>query len=288
MKRQLFFKRLSMMLVTAITVGFFGVSVNVQAAEAPKHAVFVNRIANCVTVYGLDANGQYTVPERSFLCSVGQNIEDTPLGVFRTSDYYKWRKLFGNSYGRYAIRFNGHILFHSVPYSAPSVNALKGEEFNKLGEGASQGCVRMAVADLKWIYDNCKAGTPVVVYDDATNPSPLGKPVATKIDLATGLGNYDPTEVAANNPWTLLNPVQFSRQGAGNGVINVPVGTNLETLKNYIGVLDNTGVNVDMANYSLEINGIIDFNVPGTYNVWVTSRLYNGLASQQQYTIVIM
>ncbi|MFR5209625.1 MAG: L,D-transpeptidase family protein [Clostridia bacterium] len=27
--------------------------------------------------------------------------------------------------------------------------------FNKLGEQASQGCVRLAVSDAKWVYDNC-------------------------------------------------------------------------------------------------------------------------------------
>ena len=53
---------------------------------------------------------------------------------------------------------------------------LELEEFNKLGEQASQGCVRLAVSDAKWIYDNCPTGTNVSIYDDAENAGPLGKP----------------------------------------------------------------------------------------------------------------
>lgn len=46
---------------------------------------------------------------------------------------------------------------------------LELEEFNKLGEQASQGCVRLAVSDAKWVYDNCPTGTNVSIYDDAEN-----------------------------------------------------------------------------------------------------------------------
>ena len=56
-----------------------------------------------------------------------------------------------------------------------------GEQFNLLGEAASLGCVRLTCADAKWIYENCKAGTEVVVYDDKENPGPLGKPAEVKL-----------------------------------------------------------------------------------------------------------
>ena len=39
-----------------------------QTVQTPTYQVYVNRIANCVTVYTKDADGEYTVPVRSFAC----------------------------------------------------------------------------------------------------------------------------------------------------------------------------------------------------------------------------
>ena len=37
-------------------------------------------------------------------------------------------------------------------------------QFNKLGQTASHGCIRLSVGDAKWIYDNCALGTKAVSY----------------------------------------------------------------------------------------------------------------------------
>ncbi len=159
----------------------------------------VNRLANCVTVYGQDEKGNYTVPVKAMVCSVGVS-NATPLGTFKTSDKYAWRYLFGNVYGQYAYRINGHILFHSVPYTSKNKGTLEAEEYNKLGEPASLGCIRLAVADAKWLVDNCPSGTTVTIYD-SLDPGPLGKPLPIEIDLASEKKGWDPTDPSANNPW---------------------------------------------------------------------------------------
>ncbi|MCR5581297.1 MAG: L,D-transpeptidase [Pseudobutyrivibrio sp.] len=276
------------LVVLTLIVSFFvgGMSTSITAKAASPYALYVNRGANTVTVMSMDATGQYTVPVKAYVCSVGANPEDTPTGVFATSDYYEWRQLFGNSYGRYAIRFNGHILFHSVPYASQNVNSLRGNAFNMLGEGASQGCVRMAVGDLKWIYDNCKAGTPVVVYDDAANPGPLGKPSAVKLDVNAGLIGFDPTEEAAYNPWMNLVPNQYLKQDSGDGVIHGFVGMNEEVLKQYIGARYSDGTEIPTWNYSIQINGNYNPYASGTYVVWVKVADNKGYTSvERQYTI---
>ncbi len=73
------------------------------------------------------------------------------------------------------------------------------EEYNKLGQTASAGCVRLTVADTKWIYDNCPSGTVVVIYS-SPDPGPLGKPEAQQIPLDCG---WDPTDPDPDNPWLL-------------------------------------------------------------------------------------
>lgn len=159
----------------------------------------VNRQANCVTIYIKDDQGEYTIPVKAMVCSVGLK-GNTPLGVFRTSTKYNWRYLYGDVYGQYAYRINGPILFHSVPYYKKDKSTLKAEEYNKLGEPASKGCVRLSVEDAKWLIDNCPEGTTVEIYD-SEDPGPLGKPEAIKIDTSSPNKGWDPTDPDEANPW---------------------------------------------------------------------------------------
>lgn len=173
---------------------------NTGADTRPDYVIYVNRVLNCVTVKQQDEDGTLT-PVQSFVCSCGREGHETPEGTFRTSNYYEWREMVDGTYGRYAVRFNGKILFHSAPYLQPSPDTLEWEEFNKLGQNASLGCVRLSVKDVKWIYDNCKPGTTVVVYSDAEIAGELGKPSASKIDISSSFKNWDPTDLDSRNPW---------------------------------------------------------------------------------------
>ena len=173
---------------------------NIVVDTRPDYVVYVNRALNCITVKQQDENGNLTAV-KSIVCSCGREGHETPEGTFKTSDYYEWRKMVDGTYGRYAVRFNGKILFHSVPYMEEATNTLEWEEYNKLGQSASLGCVRMSVEDAKWIYDNCKPGTVVVVYSDDQEVVELGKPDAIKIDENSPYRMWDPTDI--NSPWIM-------------------------------------------------------------------------------------
>lgn len=168
--------------------------------EKPYYPYYIriNRAANVVNVYIMDAEGNYTVPYTAFVCSTGT---DTPLGTYQTSVKYRWRALFGGVYGQYATRIVGDILFHSVPYYAADPSMLESEEYNKLGTAASMGCIRLCVRDVLWVYENCPSGTTVEFYDDADNPGPLGKPEPITIDLSDARAGWDPTDPDPANPW---------------------------------------------------------------------------------------
>ena len=172
-----------------------------------KYAVKVNRAANTLTVYERDGSGEYTVPVRAMICSTG---EDTPLGTYYTYDdptdskwdpEFPWWPLYGDVYGLFAYGIEGSTLFHSVPYFSPIRWKLEYEEFNKLGESASMGCVRLCVRDVMWIFTHCPNGTMVTFYDDAENPGPLGKPSMMKIDESSPFRGWDPTDPDDKNPW---------------------------------------------------------------------------------------
>ena len=86
---------------------------NTEADTRPDYVIYVNRALNCITVKQLDEAGSLT-PVKSMICSCGREGRETPEGTFQTSDYYEWRKMVDGTYGRYAVRFNKKILFHSV------------------------------------------------------------------------------------------------------------------------------------------------------------------------------
>ncbi len=184
-----------------------GSGMSAHAEEEPakvqdNYKIYVNRAASCVTVVTTDEQGNET-PVKAMACSCGRAGHETPTGTFKTSNYYEWCLMVDGTYGKYAVRFNKSILFHSVPYIKKSPDTLEWDQYNLLGEPASLGCVRLCVADVKWIYDNCKKGTEVVVYDDAENPGPLGKPETTDIDAESPYRGWDPTDPDVRNPWPI-------------------------------------------------------------------------------------
>lgn len=171
--------------------------VDVPNTEFPFY-VKINRAANTVTVYMMDSNGEYSIPVKAMVCSTGTY---TPTGVYQIPNKYKWLILRGDVWGQYATRIYKSILFHSVPYFTMKKDDLEYEEYNKLGTSASLGCIRLCVLDAKWIFDNCKVGTTVELYDDADNPGPLGKPVPLTIDVNSPNRGWDPTDPDPANPW---------------------------------------------------------------------------------------
>ncbi len=170
------------------------------------YQIRVNRAANCVTVYKKDKNGEYTEPYKAIVCSTGKYVGDTPLGDFHTLISYEWLLMVDGTYGQFAYRFYGSILFHSVPYYSKDKGNLEYAQFNKLGEPASLGCVRVCVRDAIWLIENCPVGTEVIVYDDEDNPGPLGKPEMIKIPADSPYRGWDPTDPDPENPWNNCKP----------------------------------------------------------------------------------
>ena len=167
-----------------------------QSGDAKPYSIDVLRNENVVVVYGKDAAGEYTQIVHVFLCSTGRA---TPHGNYSLGAKADWNALFGGVYGQFAIRVVGNILFHSVPYYHMSKSSLESAEFNKLGTAASMGCIRMAVADVKWIYDHCPTGTAVHIYD--VEELPVEKPEQILIDLEDPRAGWDPTDPDLENPW---------------------------------------------------------------------------------------
>lgn len=170
-----------------------------------KYYIKVNNQANVVTIYTKDSEGNYTVPVKAMVCSIGTATPTS--GKYKLNGTrYKWHTLFGHTpgtyvYGQYSTAIVGNILFHSVPYTTKGdPSTLEYLEYDKLGTKASAGCIRLTVQDAAWIYNNISNGTIVEFYYDS-NPGPLGKPSAQKISGNTTCRGWDPTDSNPASPW---------------------------------------------------------------------------------------
>lgn len=161
---------------------------------AGGYQITVNCTTNTVTIYAKDENGNYCVPVKAMICSTGA-AGATPAGTFTTRRLGRWHPLMGDCYGQYCTQINGNILFHSVWYYVDgNANTQSVKEYRKLGQSVSHGCIRLTVADAKWIYENC-AGCTVKVTYNAYEPAPFDRPTPPAITALYGDYGHDPTDI---------------------------------------------------------------------------------------------
>ena len=174
----------------------------IDAQAASKYTIYVNRKTNLVNV--TDSRTGKLV--KAMYCSTGKNYR-TISGTYNTTAKYKWRALIHGVYGQYSTRIHGPYLFHSVPYYSVNKSKVSTKEYNKLGVQASAGCIRLAVTDAKWIYDNCRIGTKVVIGESRT----LKKPARPKVKVSTKRKAWwDPTDPDTRNTFDIKGVLKVS------------------------------------------------------------------------------
>ena len=96
--------------------------------------------------------------EKSYLCTIGKPSAPTIKGT-----YYMGAK--GYSFGEargfrclYYSQIKDNYLFHSIPYNLDGTI-----RDSRLGMMLTDGCVRLATVDSKWIYYNVPSGTTIFI-----------------------------------------------------------------------------------------------------------------------------
>ena len=235
-----------------------------------------------VVAYEADKNGNYDAskPVRKMICSTGSS-GPTPNGTFKISQKIRYHRLEG-ARGQYCSRFNGGILFHSVPILESASTVDQGKKlmnltsYAKLGRAASHGCVRLLVKDAKWIYDNCKIGTRVIV---TSSKSPVGtgsKPaIIRKAPYSSGNYGWDPTDPDPENPyrngWTHVSSVKLNKT---SGTLKTGETLQLRATISPSDAMDDSvtwsSSNKDVATVSS--NGLVTAKGPGTAVITVKSN----------------
>lgn len=240
------------------------------------YAIKVNKKKNVVTIYTLDKDGYYTVPYKAMVCSVGET-GNTPVGIHNLTDRAEWLPLEGDVYGQYATRIVGDILFHSVPYFTQNKDDLEIEEYNKLGQSVSAGCVRLSVIDSKWIYDNCSEGTLVEIFESDYD-GPMGKPVSAIISSGKTVGNWDPTDPDRENPYIGNIPVilgAYDREIERLSDFDVLSG---------VSAIDSNGIDITD---EIKVDGEVDATTCGIYKVTYSVTDETGITGAATANVIV-
>ena len=175
-----------------------------SASPAPiPYYIEVDVATQVITVFGVDEQGEYTDKIREMICSTGTGRDPTPLKRYildgkkaRWSYFPKW-----GTHAQYWTRMDAANAFHSVIYTQPDVMALKTGSYSALGKPASHGCIRLLVEDAKWIYNNCGAGTEVLVFEGEPDPELTQSLKPPKLDRSRML----PVETPEPSPAPIYN-----------------------------------------------------------------------------------
>lgn len=122
------------------------------------YLIYVN--LNDQKTYVYEGSSNNWTLEKDFPCSSGIESEATPKGVYTITGRGDW--FYSDEYeqgGKYWVQFWGDYLFHSLPYDETQNTIVD----YTLGVPASHGCIRLAVEDSKWLFENMPDDTKVII-----------------------------------------------------------------------------------------------------------------------------
>ena len=126
--------------------------------KSPTTHLITTDLQNKLTyVFEKDSNGKWKQVYK-WKCTVGTEATPTIKGTF----YVTGRKpYFGteNYRVKYATRIRGGYYYHSVLFNATGTQITDA----RLGMALSHGCIRLGVANARWIYDNILDSTTIVI-----------------------------------------------------------------------------------------------------------------------------
>ena len=134
-----------------------------------RNLILVDKTRHLVNIYQ-GSQGSWVNIRRNMPCTIGKSSTPTKSGsyklkikVVRFGAY--GRKDFTGSTAFYAYFYNAGNFFHSIIYKLGTTNPYKATPKDAtLGKNKSNGCIRLGLADAKYLWDNMKVGTRVVIW----------------------------------------------------------------------------------------------------------------------------
>lgn len=133
--------------------------------------LYFEKDAYTLSVYGKGNDGYYSKLIKIISSSRGRTLSMTPAGTFKLAKEKRWYQFkIGKYWTQYCIRYASDIYLHSPLYKKMAGDTMYINEYNQIGTASTAGCLAMATADIKWIWDNCPNGTTLEI----ANGAPIG------------------------------------------------------------------------------------------------------------------
>ncbi|MDA3731073.1 SH3 domain-containing protein [Niameybacter massiliensis] len=133
--------------------------VNENNIQSPTVNLITTDLENKITYVFEKVNDGSWKLLYQWLCTVGKPSTPTIQGTF----YVSGRKpYFGtdNYRAKYATRIKGSYYYHTVLFNAAGTEVID----DRLGVAISHGCIRLAVENAQWIYDNVLDASAIVIH----------------------------------------------------------------------------------------------------------------------------
>ena len=114
------------------------------------------------------SKGKWTCIRRNIRCTIGKKSTPSPSGSWtlnhKTNKKHGYKD-FSASTAFYATRISAGNYFHSILYRKGSRNPATAKvKDGSLGKSKSNSCIRLPLADAKFIYQVTPTKTRVIVY----------------------------------------------------------------------------------------------------------------------------
>ena len=132
--------------------------VNDNNIKSPTKNLIVTNLENKFTYIFEKNSSNNWILLYKWISTIGKPSTPTIKGTF----YVSGRKpYFGSSTYRvkYATRIRGSYYYHSILFNAQGTEIID----DRLGMALSHGCIRLAVENAQWIYDNILDTTTIII-----------------------------------------------------------------------------------------------------------------------------
>ena len=134
-----------------------------------RNLILVDKSRHYVNIYQ-GSKGSWINIRRNMLCTIGKSSTPTKSGSYKlkikTTRFGPYgRKDFSSSTAFYAYFYNAGNFFHSVIYRLGTTNPYKATPKDAtLGKNKSNACIRLSLENAKYLWDNMKVGTRVIIW----------------------------------------------------------------------------------------------------------------------------
>jgi len=132
-----------------------------------KYLILVNKSKHNINIYKGSKN-KWVCIRRNIKCTIGKKSTPSPSGSWTVNHKTHKKhgyKDFSASTAFYATRISAGNYFHSILYKKGSRNpATARVKDGALGKSKSNSCIRLPLADAKFIYQSVPVGSKIIVY----------------------------------------------------------------------------------------------------------------------------